>query len=138
VNPYLAQRMGCRRLSYDRTLETPLRVVKDEPEKVVFIAYRIELNNETCAERSRSKVLQGWLLPDHFGICHIELAEMLSAAPAMQFSNSHLGIAGNSINCVDRDSKFAITAALAIKRAFVAKKAAKIAGATEKRTKSTS
>jgi len=90
--------MGCRRLSYDRTLETPLRVVRDEPEKVVVVYWWIELDGETCAERSRSKVVQGWMLPD----------------PAMQFSNPYLGIANNPVSFVDPNGEIAMLLPLII------------------------
>lgn len=87
--------MGCRRLSYYETKKTPLRVVKDNPEKVVVIAYRIELND--------GKVMQGWLLPD----------------PAMQFSNPYLGIGNNPVMYVDPDGEFIFIAAGILVGAYI-------------------
>ena len=61
-----------------------------------------------------------------------------SPDPAEQFSNPYLGIANNPVNYIDPDGEFAIIAGLIIKKAIMAAKVAKVAGAAGKAVSMTS
>ena len=78
--------MGCRKLAYYEKPASPLRVLPENDEVTVIIAYRIELDN--------GKVAQGWFVPD----------------PAEQFSNPYLAMGNNPVQYVDPDGEFIFAA----------------------------